>query len=327
MAFTDAGDVVTVTLPSGVVSHDLQVGDRVMFGTITSTTGITANTTYYVKTVPSATTLTLSATPGGTTLALTTNGTSTSISKAATRRFRIEGDQATGMRGVHIPPSYTVWAPQDQNAITACVVGDSNVAQTGATCPNGGYAISMGKMLGWSDVREIAFGGTGWVNQGSVSSTFGDATRVADVVAAAPDILVLGASTNDNASSAATITAAALAGFQAYRTALPNVPIIVMGVQPGSGGPAAATLTNEAAVKAAFVAWGDANAWFIDVSNDPQGSWIAGTGRVGATSGTGNSNIYINNADTIHMTQAGNDYFAARGAAAIRTSVLPNIRA
>lgn len=85
VTFTDAGDLVTVSAP-----HGLAVDDRVVFGTITTTTGISAGVTYYVKTAPSTTTLTLSATEGGSTLALTTNGTSTSIQKIVSIEYTIE---------------------------------------------------------------------------------------------------------------------------------------------------------------------------------------------------------------------------------------------
>lgn len=70
VTFTDAGDLVT-TVPD----HGLAVNDKVQVASVTTTTGITAATTYYVKTVPTAKTFTLSTTAGGSTLALTTNGT------------------------------------------------------------------------------------------------------------------------------------------------------------------------------------------------------------------------------------------------------------
>ena len=76
VTFTDSGDVVTTNQP-----HTLAVNDKVVFGTITTTTGATAGTTYYVNTVPSTTTFTVSATLGGGTLALTTNGSSVSVTK------------------------------------------------------------------------------------------------------------------------------------------------------------------------------------------------------------------------------------------------------
>ena len=76
VTLTDTGDVVTFSQP-----HGLAVNDKVVFGTITTTTGITAGTTYYVLTVASTTTVTLSATLGGATLALTTDGSSVSCTK------------------------------------------------------------------------------------------------------------------------------------------------------------------------------------------------------------------------------------------------------
>lgn len=65
--FTDTGDVVTAA------AHGLENGQVVKFTTITTTTGITANTDYYVvgKTTD---TFQVSATSGGSALALTSNG-------------------------------------------------------------------------------------------------------------------------------------------------------------------------------------------------------------------------------------------------------------
>lgn len=180
----------------------------------------------------------------------------------------------------------------------------------------------MGKMLGWTDVREVAVGGTGFINPSTYASTFGDATRVADIVEANPDVIVVSATPNDNSYTASAITAAALAAFQAYRTAMPKALIIVGGIFPGSTGPGSTALANENAVKAAFDQWADGNSWFIPVATDPTGSWIFGTGKVGAANNSGNSDLYVNSADTVHPSQDGHDYFARRWAAAIRRKVL-----
>lgn len=74
--FTDVGDIVTTS-----AAHGLAVGDRVAFGTITSTTGIEAWTGYYVRTVPSTTTFTISTTLGGAQRAFTTDGSTTAVYK------------------------------------------------------------------------------------------------------------------------------------------------------------------------------------------------------------------------------------------------------
>lgn len=80
VTFTDSGDLV------GLTSHGFSVGDVVVFPSITTTTGITVNTRYYVKTVPSSSTFTISATSGGSTTTLTTDGTGTVI---RAREFRL----------------------------------------------------------------------------------------------------------------------------------------------------------------------------------------------------------------------------------------------
>lgn len=73
VTFTDTGDLV------GLVAHGLTVNDVVRFSVINTTTGISVDTDYYVKTVVDADSFTIAATPGGTLLALTTNGTGTML--------------------------------------------------------------------------------------------------------------------------------------------------------------------------------------------------------------------------------------------------------
>lgn len=73
----------TIVAATGVfttaLAHGLSVNDPVQVATVVTTTGITASTTYYVKTVPSSTTFTLSATAGGAALTLTGNGSVTGL--------------------------------------------------------------------------------------------------------------------------------------------------------------------------------------------------------------------------------------------------------
>jgi hypothetical protein len=72
VTFQDTGDTVTLN------SHGLANGTPVSFTVITTTTGISVNTTYYV--ISSATnTFQLSLTLGGSAVALTTNGSGTMV--------------------------------------------------------------------------------------------------------------------------------------------------------------------------------------------------------------------------------------------------------
>mgnify|MGYP006050800183 FL=1 len=70
--------VFTVATP-----HGLAIGDRVVFGTFTTTTGATAGTPYFVITVPSTTTFTVSATEGGAAVTLTNNGSVDGVTRSA----------------------------------------------------------------------------------------------------------------------------------------------------------------------------------------------------------------------------------------------------
>ena len=244
----------------------------------------------------------------------------------AIRHIRVEASEFSGFRSIAVGPTDAIWNPGG-DSLTMAVVGDSITAMTGASRPNGGFAKSLGKLLGIADVREVGIGGTGMINPGTWSSTFGDTHRVADVVACSPDIIVIPASPNDTAYTAAQITAAALATYQAYRAANPDTPIVAGGLFPGSAAASAGTIKIESAAKAAFDAWADPSSFWVSIVNDPDGPWVYGTGRVGATTGNGNADFYVSSADTVHPSQAGHDYYARRWAMAIERDVFPLIAA
>jgi hypothetical protein len=76
---------VAVAITTGVLtvsaSETLAVGDMVQLGTMTNAAPLVAGVTYFVLTVPTATTLTLAATLGGAMIVTTAAGSSTSITK------------------------------------------------------------------------------------------------------------------------------------------------------------------------------------------------------------------------------------------------------
>jgi hypothetical protein len=81
----------TIVAATGVfttAAHGYAIGDRVVLSVLATTTGISILTYYYVLTVPSSTTFTLSATSGGSALTLTTNGTAT-LAKLHEPRLRL----------------------------------------------------------------------------------------------------------------------------------------------------------------------------------------------------------------------------------------------
>jgi hypothetical protein len=86
---TNNGTAVTLTgieadddIVTTDTAHGLSVGDRITFPTLTGGTGLTAVTgVYFVKTVPSTTTFTLSATLGGATLNITVDASAGTVKK------------------------------------------------------------------------------------------------------------------------------------------------------------------------------------------------------------------------------------------------------
>lgn len=111
---TTAAGSATIVASTGVFTsqnaHGLAFGNAVYLGPITSTTGISAGVRYYVKTVPSSTTFTLSATPGGAALTLTTNGSTTAVIQAAAlTRAMIDTILLTAFdNGAKLPQGQTV---------------------------------------------------------------------------------------------------------------------------------------------------------------------------------------------------------------------------
>lgn len=98
-----ATDVITAT------AHGFAVGDRVIFPTLTGGTGLTAATVpYFVLTVPSADTFTVSATVGGTVVDFTD-----AITNGSVRRFENIGGIATTKSGLlvgfaPVPPTAAI---------------------------------------------------------------------------------------------------------------------------------------------------------------------------------------------------------------------------
>jgi lysophospholipase L1-like esterase len=244
---------------------------------------------------------------------------------AAIRKIRVEFALSSGFDGVYVGPTYSVWPTTSETNLRIASVGDSVCGSTGATQAGTPWQKVCGKILGWADTRQVAFGGSGFVVPGSYN-TFGSARRVADVVLHNPDVLLISATGNDNNQPG--IQTSALAAFQAYRTALPAVPIVVTGVDTflGTGNISAALAAQKAtetAVKTAFDQWADPNSWFIPIYNSPDGPWHSGNSTTGATNGSGISDRLT--ADGTHPNDLGHQWFGARVASAFRTISLPNI--
>lgn len=148
----------------------------------------------------------------------------------------------------------------------------------------------VGDHLGCDAVYNNAEIGTGLINSYS-KTVYMD--RMQDLVAFAPDVVVLGGCHNDSGNDATynstTRRAAALAYFQALRSSLPNAIVVVIGAQLLQGEVLTAGATTqqqvEVDIKAAFDTWGDPNSTFIPLLTDPKQRVTSANGRFYFASG------------------------------------------
>lgn len=146
--FTDSGDLVTVA------SHGLVAGDQVYFTAITSTTGITTATKYFVINT-TTNTFQLASVAGGTAITLTTNGSGTMV-KAA--------DNTVGARYISNTPGSTITAPGTkigQARIRSLIYqeGSGPVGTPDATFRMYLFDIVMTSGKAASDIRSIYYPG------------------------------------------------------------------------------------------------------------------------------------------------------------------------
>ncbi|AQR62648.1 hypothetical protein BZG35_14070 [Brevundimonas sp. LM2] len=218
------------------------------------------------------------------------------------------------LRGLNVPALYSVWPAAAQDMPRALIVGDSYVAGSGMTNARGGWAFQFGDLAGFGEMIGGGIGGTGYVANGTAGylnfaerDAFGDYDRDGQV-----DCVVIAGGINDGAAqTAGTLSAAVTAFIQTIRARQPKALIAVVGpwTAPGS-------VVNQARfdlIKAGFVAAADPFSIYLDPSatNAQSVAWQSGTGRIGATNGTGNSDLYISS-DTLHPSPAGHDYLARR---------------
>lgn len=241
------------------------------------------------------------------------------------RTVTIEGGKAGfNFAGVRCTSNDMVYAPTTQEDVRAVFISDSLMAGSsyGPFLSGGSVPQRVGKLLGWNDCWNYSIGGTGYVNPGA-SSYYTYGQRVTEGLTRTPDVWVFMGSTNDtpsNGYTAAQVTAAALAAFQAIRTGGSSAPIIVLGVWPLNNSGVSAT---ETAVQAAVTAFADplGRTYFIPIYADANLPWVTGAWNNTANTSSTNATMYIAG-DNTHPADIGTAYLSSRIATAIRTNVL-----
>jgi lysophospholipase L1-like esterase len=251
----------------------------------------------------------------GTMLAVTGGGTKqwllADFGTRAVRRVTVDLALASGVFAGAVEPTARLWPVERSDDAHAVFLGDSYVLGSGPTTAADGVAPQLGDRLGLR-MQASGSGGTGW-STGNAAYRFDERIANGDlsIAADAPDVILLMTSYNDRLGAPATITANALAGLRAARAQFPGVPIVVFGAAAAASGPGAGIVAAEQAVQAAVTEMADPLCGFVPVSTDPRGAWIGGTGRLGAPTGNGNSDV-ATGSDGVHPSDHGAALLARR---------------
>lgn len=239
----------------------------------------------------------------------------------ANRRIKIDFT-ASGCHfgGLNVGPNDTVWKSSYPIGARVIVMGDSFSDGSSATFRLAAYWDTLGKLMGWRDIWSSSIGATGYLT----STTF--RSRVAtDVIAFNPDIVIVAGGHNDVGTfTLAQVQTEATLLFQQIRAALPNAKIIAFSNFASNGSPSQNTLDIRDAIKNAINADTGPHLFVDSIVATVAGAntlgYATGTGRIGATTGSGNGDFYMSS-DATHPSQAGHDYYARRYAADIAAAM------
>lgn len=256
-------------------------------------------------------------TPAGTNVQSFIKADFSAVGGRRVRRIGIEWQSNAGFRHAAVGPTSSVQRRQG-NTLRAFVQGDSFVAAGTNNAGHFGIGGIASKCLGIDDIWVGGVGGTGWLNQGSGQTTFRE--RNADVLAATPNIVIAAGGYNDRTLTAGNnlLRDEVATWLRQTRASLPHTVFFLPGCWPGSLGPSADAIYAENQIAAGVAAVGDTATFFIPVCTDVNGSWVTGTGRTDAPTGTGNADLYQGRAgDVTHPSDAGYVYYGERLADAI----------
>lgn len=189
-------------------------------------------------------------------------------------KVRLELPQSYLLKALWIPTAASVWKPTHERSVDALFFGDSFfISGASQSWPCRSIPFTLSNRLGWRPFVS-AVGGTGYVYAVANTGNWASVRRQEDFTRRSYDIVVIFGSINDASQDMVTVTANALTVFRAARAAQPHATIFIFGVPATKSLGQSQAATCEAAVKKAFDAFGDSNAYFISISSDPSGSWI-----------------------------------------------------
>lgn len=214
-----------------------------------------------------------------------------SFAARAHRRIEVIGYNLS-FAGVMTGPNDSI-TPAPVRGPRTVILGDSFVAGSGASgVATNNFVVSFADEMGWDDVWASGVGGTGYLatNTGTAPTFRGRAAR--DVIAYAPEVVIVVGLQNDwGASTAAQLGAEAALLAAQLKSALPNAVIAAApNFNKGVNGVTATHLDIKDAVKAA---WTAAGCLWLDLIELPlsttplSGAITGGAVSAGLTGATG----------------------------------------
>ncbi|WP_393073397.1 GDSL-type esterase/lipase family protein [Streptomyces sp. LN704] len=205
------------------------------------------------------------------------------LGSAAPRRIRLYF-ATFPFGGVYLPPTATMWQVPAQGGrlmIFGDSLSDGSAQNTGAGA--GTWFARAGRLLGATDAWEQARGGTGYVTVGSYATLAG--RLAADVIAWAPDRLIVWAGYNDNGANQTTLKTAVDRLYASIKAGLPNTQVYVIDCWSPTATPATSVSNTDATLRTAAASAGfpfispltgscyDATGALVTT----QGAWITST--------------------------------------------------
>lgn len=275
-----------------------------------------------------------------TTTSFATTGLNYAVLAFGNRKSRlitIEGSGLGAFWRVGISTIDRISPPSVFDPVRVFVSGDSYSEPQGATNNLYGYVPILARRMGWSDVRSVAVGSTGYKqNASGTRSTIRQQiprwlSINNDLTAEQIDLIMFMGGYNDvTMINAATATVAevrdeAILAWQDARAAFPNTPIIVGGPWSGSRGAADPnTVALENAFQSAVASSGIQNIYFLAVETAPN-PLFSGTGYVNSPQGNGVADWAIggvNGSDPVHPNDAGHEMMSAWLADSVRNLIM-----
>lgn len=225
------------------------------------------------------------------------------------------------VRGFNVAPTDTIWKVPVRSGLNCAALGDSYIDGPTSDTLCGGYVWHLAEALGIENIRPLGISQSGWVAAPSGASWLYriqngdlDVSRVGNL-----DVLFIYGSINDNAQTDATVQAAMASGLALIKEKQPNALVIHAGPQFTSSGQTSQSRYD--AMKATFETVYPVGSRGVWIDNSPSGApWMTGLGDMGATTGSGNNDLYLDT-DKTHWNAAGHKYGGHRFGSAVIEAV------